>query len=125
MALIGGSKSSTSTSTNQVGLEGGGILASGGSTVTQEFPDTVAGFAGDALDLAGKSIDTVSGFSESALDTVANLAGRSVAASGQVSAAASQVLGTIAAREKTPLTEFLPFVAIIAVGAVIIAMEWR
>ena len=103
MALFGGSKSSTSTSTKQIGLEGGGIIASGGGTVVQEFPEAVAGFASEALELAGQSI----------------------AQSGAITAAASQSFAAIAEREKTPLTEYLPFAAVMAAAVVMVALNWK
>jgi hypothetical protein len=97
------SKSTTSTNTTQQGVEGGGNIATGGSIINNEFPDEVSSFASEVIGLA-----------------------RDITGSaGVVTTAAASALGTVAEREKTPLTEFLPFAAVIAVGVVIIAMNWK
>lgn len=100
MALFGGSKSTTKNTSEQIGLEGGGNIANDGSEVTiiDEFPETVAGFASESLALAGK---------------VVNQAGDTLA-----------TLGELATREKTPLTELLPFIAVGAVVLVLISREF-
>lgn len=104
MALFGGSKSSTKNESTQVGVETEGdvtqIVASG-STVnyTEEFPESVANFASGILGLTGDVLSAQRESTEAALDT----------------------LGTIAAREKTPLTEWLPFIAVGATAAVALA----
>ena len=103
MALFGGSKSTTATTTKQQGIEGGGFIASEGGSIVQEFPDTVADFAAQALELASQS----------------------VAQSGDITQSASESFAALAEREKTPFTEFLPVIGIVAVAVVIIALEWR
>lgn len=106
MALFGGSKSSSKNESIQLGAETGGgdaavINASGGSTVSyvNQFPDAVASFASNILGFTQDVISQGQSQSEAVLDT----------------------LGTIAVREKTPLTEWLPFAAVAAAGIVALA----
>lgn len=95
MGLFGGSTTKTSQSSTQYGAEGGGIVIGEGASYIQEFPDTVASFAEKALDLAGSGIAQ--------------------------SQAAISSLSTVAEREKTPLAEWLPLVAVGVAGAAFIA----
>jgi hypothetical protein len=97
------SESKTTTNTSQAGVEGGGNIATEGSYIINEFPEEVSGFATEIVGLARDVIGSA----------------------GEVTTAAASSLGTVAEREKTPLTEFLPFAAVIAVGVVIIAMNWK
>lgn len=103
MALFGGSKTSTSQTSVQLGVEGQGnkqYYADGGAlTVIDEFPEPVAAYAQGLLGLTSEI----------------------VVQTGKQSAAISDTLGTIAAREKTPLTEWLPFAALGAAGIVALA----
>ena len=92
------SKSVTKQSSTQQGIEGGGNIAGGDITNIEEFPDAIGSFADSLVGLAGSIVDQGS---------------QSVAA-----------LGDIATREKTPLTEWLPVIAIVTVGAVIIATNF-
>ena len=100
MALFGGSKSSTSNTSTQQGIEGGGNIASGGSTINNidEFPAAVADFA----------------------DSIIGLASQSVSQSGS----ALSSLATVAEREKTPLTEWLPIIAVGAVALVLLSRNF-
>lgn len=104
MSLFGGSTSKTSQSSTQLGAEGTGNYVVGeGASVTNSFPESVANFANNALD---KAI----GLAQSAV----------------AGASASQAtLGTVAVREKTPLTEWLPFAAAGAAALIALAYIWK
>ena len=120
MALFGGSKTTTRQISTQVGADNGSFSIGGGRDVdyhdessyiyTNEFPETVGKFAQRALDLAGQAIDASQ-----------SLADKSVGAS----AGAISTLGGVAAREKTPLTEWIPFAVAGATALVMIFWIYR
>ena len=104
MGLFGGSKTTTRQTSTQIGAADEGIALGANAvyaptTTTSSidnFPQEVADFATAALGLAGQSVAGASG--------------------------AIQTLGTVATREKTPLTEWLPFAGVAAFG--LIAAAW-
>lgn len=112
MSLFG-SDSKTFTTTSQSGAEGGSNVATSGGSIVNEFPEEVSTFATGTLGLA-----------ESALNAIADTAKQSLSASRAVTTGAADAFATLAEREKTPLTSFLPFAAIFAVAAVIISRNW-
>jgi hypothetical protein len=103
MALFGGSETKTTQVSSQFGVEAGGdakqYYAGGNLSVIDEFPEPVAAYAQGLLGLTSEIIAGQS-------DASANIA---------------DTLGTIAAREKTPLTEWLPFAAVGAAALVAIS----
>jgi hypothetical protein len=112
MALFGGSKSTTSQSSLQQGIEasdqavsliGGSGAQSYAYSRVDEFPEAVANFAEQALELAKNTVTAAIGSAASTQDSLA----------------------TIAEREKTPLTEWLPIVAVGAVALIGLAYFTR
>lgn len=106
MGLFGGSKSSSSVSNTSIvrqqGVEGEDnvIVAESGQFI-QEFPDSVAEFAGD---LIGTTRDIVS----NTFDTLEQN---------------NSAIAEIAAREKSPEQNLTPFV-LIGAGAIVLIMIW-
>ena len=104
MGLFGGSKTTTKQVSTQIGASEEGVALGAGAvyapvdntSYVDNFPAEVADFATAALGLAGQSVAGASG--------------------------AIQTLGTVATREKTPLTEWLPFAGVAAFG--LIAAAW-
>lgn len=94
-----GSSSTTRNTTRQQGADGEGNTVAGGN-VTNHFPDTVANFAEQTLNLAK---DVVSG-------AVAN------------DATSTAAIGEIAKREKTPEASFVPFALIAAAATALIVI---
>lgn len=122
MALFGGSKSSTSNTSKQLGVETEGdvaqIQAEGdvqySTNFVNEFPDAVSTFASNIL---GFTRDVIGDAFGNASDVIGSSQGQSAAVLDSIS--------TIAEREKTPLTEWLPFVAVGAAGLVALAFFSR
>lgn len=112
MALFGGSKSTSSTSQEsvQLGAEAGNDIAQyyvpGTLNVVDEFPEPIAAYAQGLLGLTGKLLD-------------------SAQTQGNIASGAIATLGNVAEREKTPLTEWLPLVAVGAAALVAVAFFTR
>ena len=101
MGIFGGSTTKTRQDSSQVGASDYGVAVGEGATYApiDNFPAEVADFATAALGLAGQA----------------------VAGAGSV----TTQLGDIATREKTPLSEWIPIVAIGATAVVIAAWVYR
>lgn len=99
MGLFGGSTTKTSQSSTQYGASDQGIVIGEGATYRNEFSPEVAQFAESALGLAAQSV-------ASGRDAISSLSG-------------------VAEREKTPLTEWLPIIAIGAAALVAVAYVMR
>ena len=97
MGLFGGSSNKTNQTSVQYGASEGSVLVGEGATYNNEFSDNVATTLGHALDLLGSAVGSAFDNSRSLLDQSQQAVG---------------VLGTVAAREKTPLSEWLPIIAI-------------
>lgn len=95
MALFGGSETRTNQTSTQYGASDSGIVVGAGASYRNEFSPEVAQFATDALGLAAQSVSGAQ--------------------------AAVSTLSTVAEREKTPLTEWLPIVAVGAAALVAVA----
>lgn len=120
MALFGGSKSTSSSSqeTVQLGVETEGNVAQyyvpGTLSVIDEFPEPVAAFAQGLLGLTQSVVDQQNSALEMLIGSSQQSAGQTLGAAAE----AFDTLGDIAAREKTPLTEWLPFAAVGAAALV-------
>lgn len=110
MGLFGGSSNKTNQQSTQVGASDNAIILGEGANYTNEFSPAVADFASHTLDLLGTGIS-------SAFDNAKSLLGQSQQA--------IDTLGTVAQREKTPLSEWLPLVAIGATALVFAAYAFR
>lgn len=106
MGLFGGSKSSSSVQNTSVvrqqGVEGeDNIIISEKGQFIQEFPDSVAQFAGDLIGATQSIVDNTFETLESNNSAIAE----------------------IAAREKSPEQNLTPFV-LIGAGAIVLIMIW-
>ncbi len=102
MAIFGSDSKSSSA---QIGADSGSAIASGkNSSIVYQFPDAVAQYAAKLTDLAQNTVTAAVGLARDAQGS----------------------LGDVASREKTPLTEWLPIIAVGAVGLVAVAyVLWR